>query len=109
MLIEEEEEEETKHHMKGVSDMHQDPTMQKFKKPKKRIRLRGLNEYQSTTNAITKPLEVPSVNEKELLPNKWSQIKVYQDNLILINPRWDASNKQIFANNQFRTNTDAII
>ena len=60
-------------------------------------------------NANTKPLEVPSLHEKDLLPNKWSQIRVHQDNLILIKPRWDASNKQIFANNQFRTNTDAII
>ena len=36
-------------------------------------------------------------------------MKVYDDHVMIINPGIDASDKQIFANNEFRTNADNIL
>lgn len=51
--------------------------------------------------------QVPSVQFKQDI-NKWTRMKIYQGTVVMINPEYDASDKQIFAKNNFRTNAENI-
>ena len=43
-----------------------------------------------------------------VVKKKWRQIKTYDENFILIKPKVDASDKQIFMANNCRTNADFL-
>lgn len=39
---------------------------------------------------------------------QWNQIKLHEDNIFIIKPKYDASNKQIFAKNEYRSNAEQM-
>jgi len=40
--------------------------------------------------------------------NKWARSKIFNGSVVMIKPDFDASDKQIFAKNNFRTNSENI-
>ena len=51
---------------------------------------------------------MPTISEE--LPKKWRQGRIYEESgAILIKPKIDASDKQIFGNNNMRTNADYLL
>lgn len=59
-----------------------------------------------------KELELPQVKTEVAQMTKpiqqWNQIKLHEDNIFIIKPNYDASNKQIFAKNEYRSNAEQM-
>lgn len=60
-------------------------------------------ENQLVVAAYEKP--APKIGDA----NKWNKVRLPSDSVIVIKPDIDASNKEIFFKNNFRTNADNLL